>query len=93
MAIEFRHFKDDGDLDMQYAFWLDITYSLPWAWKLTRSPSQFKADPNFDPRSRYFAFEDDQLVGYMSFTAYGSFVSLSYPWGNALHIFNSSAYL
>ncbi|MHA2171659.1 MAG: hypothetical protein ACXAB7_17360 [Candidatus Kariarchaeaceae archaeon] len=80
MTLRFRHFKDNYDLDLQYAFWLEITHPLPWAWKPTQSPSQFKANPDFDPRSRYFAFENDQLVGYMSFTAHGTFVSLGYPW-------------
>jgi hypothetical protein len=34
----------------------------------------------FDARSRCFAFEGDQLVGYSSFTGRGEFVSLGYPW-------------
>jgi hypothetical protein len=34
----------------------------------------------FDQRSRCFAFEDDRLVGYMSFTGQGKFVSPGYPW-------------
>jgi GNAT superfamily N-acetyltransferase len=56
------------------------TRGLPWAWKPTISRYIYAQGAQFDPRSRCFAFEDDRLVGYMSFTGQGKFVSLGYPW-------------
>jgi hypothetical protein len=44
------------------------------------SGSLVRQGAQFDPRSRCFAFEGDRLVGYMSFTGQGKFVSLGYPW-------------
>jgi hypothetical protein len=79
-SIEYRHFEDEEDIGLQYAFWTEITRNLPYAWKPTRSPSQFYDSGSFDPRSRYFAFDGNILVGYMSFTGAGEFVSLGYPW-------------
>lgn len=80
MKITFRHYENPEDLHLQYEFWKRRTRSLPFSWKATTSPSQFKEQPEFDPRSRWFAFDGDKLVGYMSFTGQGSMVSLGYPW-------------
>jgi hypothetical protein len=67
-------------LHLQNAFWVQVTRDLPWCWKPTTSPTLFARGTQFDPRSRCFAFDDDRLVGYMSFTGHGDFVSLGYPW-------------
>jgi hypothetical protein len=62
------------------AFWMQATWELAWCWRPTISPYIYARGVQFDPRSRCFAFEDDRLVGYMSFTGKGKFVSLGYPW-------------
>ena len=80
MAIRLRHYRGPEDLDLQNAFWVQITHDLPWCWKPTISPTLYSKGPQFDPRSRCFAFDGDRLVGYMSFTGHGDFVSLGYPW-------------
>jgi hypothetical protein len=80
VAIRLRTYRGPEDLDVQNAFWVQVTRDLPWCWKPTTSPTLFAKGPQFDPRSRCFAFDGDRLVGYMSFTGHGDFVSLGYPW-------------
>ncbi|MGE6752932.1 hypothetical protein ACQKFO_05760 [Rossellomorea sp. NPDC071047] len=80
MSITYRNFQGEYDLALQYDFWRKITSTLPYAWKPTMSPILFKEQKEFDPRSRCFAYEGDDLIGYMSFTGRGDFVSLGYPW-------------
>jgi hypothetical protein len=80
MPITYREYQDKSDLDLQYKFWIKITKDMPWSWKPTISPSIFINGKQFDPRTRVFAFDEDKLVGYMSFTGEGTFVSLGYPW-------------
>ena len=80
MTITYRFYENLEDLQTQYAFWENITRDLPYAWKLTTSPTQFHKQPEFSPKSRCFAFDGDTLIGYMSFTGNGGMVSLGYPW-------------
>jgi len=80
MTITFRNYRGPEDLDLQNAFWVQATRDLPWCWKPTLSPALYAQGAKFDPRSRCFAFAGDRLVGYMSFTGEGEFVSLGYPW-------------
>ena len=80
MSITYKYFEGEKDLDVQYDFWRKTTSTLPFAWKPTMSPIIFKEQKEFDPRSRCFAYEGDDLIGYMSFTGKGDFVSLGYPW-------------
>jgi hypothetical protein len=80
MGIHFRNYESVEDLDLQYEFWNKITQEMPYAWKPTLSPRMFKDQREFHPKSRYFAFNGDKLVGYMSFTGQGNFVSLGFPW-------------
>ncbi|MGF3102743.1 hypothetical protein [Rossellomorea sp. DUT-2] len=80
MSITYKYFQGENDLALQYDFWRKITSTLPFAWKPTMSPLMFKEQNEFDPRSRCFAYDGDDLVGYMSFTGRGDFVSLGYPW-------------
>jgi hypothetical protein len=80
MAVTLRNYRGPEDIDLQNAFWMQATRELPWCWKPTISPYLYAKGAQFDPRSRCFAFEDDRLVGYMSFTGQGKFVSLGYPW-------------
>ncbi|MBM7587872.1 hypothetical protein JOC86_004447 [Bacillus pakistanensis] len=80
MGIVYRNFEDQGDLTRQYEFWESMTSSLPYAWKPTHSPKHFSLQKEFHPKTRCFAYDGDALVGYMSFTGKGSFVSLGYPW-------------
>ncbi|QHE53969.1 hypothetical protein [Pontibacillus sp. HMF3514] len=80
MTITYRFYEQLEDLQAQYAFWEKITRDLPYAWKLTTSPGEFNKQEEFSPKSRYFAFDRDTLVGYMSFTGSGGMVSLGYPW-------------
>lgn len=80
MYITYKYFQDENDLALQFDFWRKITSTLPFAWKPTMSPIIFKEQKEFDPRSRCFAYDGDDLVGYMSFTGRGDFVSLGYPW-------------
>ncbi|WRP08621.1 hypothetical protein U9J35_10815 [Rossellomorea aquimaris] len=80
MSIIYKYFQGEEDLALQYDFWRNITSTLPFAWKPTMSPLMFKDQNEFDPRSRCFAYDGDDLVGYMSFTGRGDFVSLGYPW-------------
>jgi hypothetical protein len=80
MAIYYRFYEGEEDLDLQYSFWEKTTSKLPYAWKMTKSPTIFKEQANFHPHSRCFAFDEEELIGYMSFTGSGDFVSLGYPW-------------
>ena len=81
MAVVLREYEGVKDLDLQYGLWTEGTRDLPWAWKPTRSPTIFASQRNFDARSRRYAFDDGQLVGYMSFTGGpGGLVSPGYPW-------------
>jgi hypothetical protein len=80
VGIVYRYFEDQEDLTRQYEFWESITTPLPYAWKPTHSPRQFSMQEEFHPKTRCFAFDGEALVGYMSFTGKGSFVSLGYPW-------------
>jgi hypothetical protein len=80
MTVTFRNYRGAEDLHLQNAFWVQVTRDLPWSWKPTISPLLFAKGPQFDPRSRYFAFKGDRLIGYMSFTGQAEFISLGYPW-------------
>ncbi|WP_088042226.1 hypothetical protein [Bacillus sp. EAC] len=80
MTITYRFYESHTDLELQYDFWNKITKSLPYAWKPTLSPKLFESQSEFNPKSRYFAFDGETLIGYMSFSGKGEFVSLGYPW-------------
>lgn len=80
MTITFRFYEDASDLDLQYSFWNEVTKNLPYAWKPTLSPKLFETQTEFNEKSRVFAFENEKLIGYMSFSGKGEFVSLGYPW-------------
>ncbi|WP_064093540.1 hypothetical protein [Rossellomorea aquimaris] len=80
MTITYRYFQGEQDIALQYSFWIKATSTLPYAWKPTKSPIHFKNQQEFHPKSRCFAFNGEDLVGYMSFTGKGDFVSLGYPW-------------
>lgn len=80
MTVTLRNYRGWEDIDLQNAFWVQATRELPWCWKPTIAPVLYAKAAQFDPRSRCFAFEGDRLVGYMSFTGQGKFVSLGYPW-------------
>jgi hypothetical protein len=80
VTIHYRFYQDEQDMDLQYAFWKKATAKLPYAWKSTTSPNVFKEGEHFHPKSRCFAFDGEELVGYMSFTGSSKFVSLGYPW-------------
>lgn len=80
MPITFRYYEQQEDLALQYDFWTHATRKLPYAWKPTLSPLQYINQKEFHPKSRCFAFSDEKLIGYMSFTGEGEFVSLGYPW-------------
>ena len=78
--ITYRNYRGAGDLQLQYTFWTSITRKLPWCWKPTLSPEIFLRNTNYAPQSRWFAFDGERLIGYMSFSGKGEFVSLGYPW-------------
>jgi len=80
MTITYRFYEDEQDLQRQIDFWIKCTKLLPYAWKPTISPNLFVEHENFHPKSRCFAFDGNQMVGYMSFTGSKEFVSLGYPW-------------
>lgn len=80
MTIKYRFYESDKDQHLQYAFWNEQTSKLPYAWKPTKSPILFREQTYFHPQSRSFAFDGDELVGYISFSGSGDFVSLGYPW-------------
>jgi hypothetical protein len=80
MTVTLRNYQGPEDIDLQNSFWMEATRELLWCWKPTISPVLYSRGAQFDPRSRCFAFEGNQLVGYMSFTGHGEFVSLGYPW-------------
>jgi len=80
MTVTLRNYRGPADIHLQNAFWVQVTRDLPWCWKPTISPLLYAKGAQFDPRSRCFAFDGDRLVGYMSFTGQGEFVSLGYPW-------------
>ena len=80
MTITYRFYEGSKDLQRQIDFWIKATNELPFAWKPTLSPNQFIEQQQFHPKSRCFAFDGDQIIGYMSFTGSSEFVSLGYPW-------------
>ena len=80
MTITYRFYESKKDLQRQIDFWMKCTKLLPYAWKPTISPNLFIEHENFHPKSRCFAFDGNQMVGYMSFTGSKEFVSLGYPW-------------
>jgi hypothetical protein len=80
MKIILRNYIGPEDLVLQHEFWVSVTHELPWCWKPTISPLFYSKSNQFDPRSRCFAFNGNHMVGYMSFTGEGEFVSLGYPW-------------
>ncbi|MBU0904504.1 MAG: hypothetical protein KKF57_04885 [Firmicutes bacterium] len=80
MKITYRFYESEKDLQRQIDFWIKRTKLLPYAWKPTISPNIFIEQENFHPKSRCFAFDGNQMVGYMSFTGSKEFVSLGYPW-------------
>lgn len=80
MTITYRFYEGQEDIQRQIDFWIKCTKQLPYAWKPTISPNKFIEQEHFHPKSRCFAFEGNQLVGYMSFTGSKEFVSLGYPW-------------
>lgn len=80
MKITYRFYESEKDLQRQIDFWIKRTKLLPYAWKPTISPNIFIEQENFHPKSRCFAFDVNQMVGYMSFTGSKEFVSLGYPW-------------
>lgn len=80
MSIHFRFYEGESDMLLQYSFWEKVTSELPYAWKMTKSPLIFKEKEGFHRKSRCFAFNGNELVGYMSFTGSREFVSLGYPW-------------
>jgi len=80
MTVTLRNYRGAEDIHLQSVFWMQATRGLPWCWKPTISPLLYSQGAQFDPRSRCFAFDGDRLVGYMSFTGQGKFVSLGYPW-------------
>lgn len=80
MTITFRFYENSSDLDLQYSFWNNMTKNLPYAWKPTLSPKLYESQIEFNEKSRVFAFENENLIGYMSFSGKGDFVSLGYPW-------------
>ncbi|MEH6937888.1 hypothetical protein V7056_08500 [Bacillus sp. JJ664] len=80
MTITFRFYENSSDLDLQYSFWKSMTKNLPYAWKPTLSPKLYESQIEFNEKSRVFAFENEKLIGYMSFSGKGDFVSLGYPW-------------
>jgi N-acetylglutamate synthase-like GNAT family acetyltransferase len=80
MTVTLRNYRGPEDIHLQNSFWLKVTRDIPWCWKPTISPLLYAKGTQFDPRSRCFAFDGERLVGYMSFTGQGEFVSLGYPW-------------
>lgn len=80
MTITFRFYENSSDLELQYSFWNQMTKNLPFAWKPTLSPKLYESQAEFNKKSRVFAFENERLIGYMSFSGKGDFVSLGYPW-------------
>src|SRR5438874_4371937 len=72
-----RHFQP-GDEAAQVSIYNEATASLPKFKPATLDEVRRRCSaPGFDPRSRFFAIEDGQTVGYASFHANGR---ISYPW-------------
>ncbi|WLR46569.1 hypothetical protein LC065_13430 [Halobacillus litoralis] len=75
MNVTMRFYQGPEDMELQYDFWRKVTRDLPWAWKPTRSPLIFHEQPAFDPRSRCFVFDGEELVGHMGFSGSDEFIS------------------
>ena len=80
MTVKYRYFENIEDLDLQREFWLKVTSDLPWAWKPNNSQKWYANTKDFNPKSKFFAFENNELVGYMSCVNRGTFVPIGYPW-------------
>jgi hypothetical protein len=80
MEIKFRHFQNDTDIALQEKFWLKVTKNLPWPWKPNKTQEIFSKKDSFDPRSKYFAFEGENLVGYQSIIVGREMIAFGYPW-------------
>jgi len=78
--IRYRNFQDIHDLELQRKFWLEVTRELPWAWKPNKTQLHFAQDPDFDPRTKIFAYDETELVGYISCIKRETFIPFGFPW-------------
>lgn len=78
--ITYRIYENPEDIEIQEKFWLEVTKFLPWPWKPNKTQEIFAKRENFDPRSKYFAFDGEKLVGYQSFVDGRDMIALGYPW-------------
>ncbi|MHA1978683.1 MAG: hypothetical protein ACW98I_17405 [Candidatus Hodarchaeales archaeon] len=78
--ITYRNYQEVHDLELQREFWLEVTRKLPWAWKPNKSQQNYAKSLNFDPRTKIFAFEEKNMVGYMSCIKREGFIPFGYPW-------------
>jgi hypothetical protein len=78
--ISYRNFHNDQDLELQRNFWMEVTRELPWAWKPNKSQQNYAKSPDFDPRTKLFAFEEEKLVGYLSCIKREGFIPFGFPW-------------
>jgi len=80
MSIHYRPYNSLEDLDLQTKIWLQATKELPWAWKPNKSQNWYVEQVKFDPRSKMYAFEDENPIGYMSCIDRETFIPLGFPW-------------
>lgn len=80
MTLTYRNYETHEDLTLQRNFWIEATKNLAFPWKPSFIQDYYKKKTDFDPRSKFFAFEGDQLIGYQSFIAGSNFIGLGYPW-------------
>ncbi|MHA2102538.1 MAG: hypothetical protein ACW981_03880 [Candidatus Hodarchaeales archaeon] len=80
MKISYRPYQNPNDLELQTNIWIKATKPLPWAWKPNRTQIWAKNQTNFDPNSKLFALDGENLVGYMSCIRREKFTPIGFPW-------------
>jgi hypothetical protein len=80
MTITYRPYKTERDIELQNKLWLEATKDLPFAWKPNETSKIFSSNPNFDPSSKYFAFQDENLLSYIGYISIEDYLPFGYPW-------------
>lgn len=80
MNITYRNYQDKNDLTLQTDLWIKATNKLPYAWKPNLSQKWYSEQPNFDPKSKMFAYDNDIPVAYMSCISRSEMTPMGFPW-------------
>jgi hypothetical protein len=80
MNISYRNFQAVEDLEIQRKLFIEATSILKWAWKPNRSQEKYFHLKNFDPKTKMFAFNGTEPIGYASCVKWEKETPIGYPW-------------